>query len=84
MLDPLYFSVTFSVEINTTDVTYGWNGDTVGYRVYYQHFSTEQDQMKNVRSKVTSQKFGWFIWLKTLKPTFSHFSERLKSFIQYH
>ena len=52
MLDPLYFSVTFSVEINTTDVTYGWNGDTVGYRVYYQHFSTEQDQMKNVCSKV--------------------------------
>ena len=53
MLDPLYFSVTFSVEINTTDVTYGWNGDTVGYRVYYQHFSTEQAQMKNVCSKVT-------------------------------
>ena len=67
MLDPLYFSVTFSVEINTTDVTYGWNGDTVGYRVYYQHFSTEQDQMKNVCSKVTCQKFGWLIWQKNFK-----------------
>ena len=52
MCDPLYFSVTFSVEINTTDVTYGWNGDTVGYRVYYQHFSTEQEKMKIVSFKV--------------------------------
>ena len=56
--------MTFSVEINTTDVTYGWNGDTVGYRVYYQHFSTEQDQMKNVRFKVTSQKFDLLILAK--------------------
>ena len=76
--------MTFSVEINTTDVTYGWNGDTVGYRVYYQHFSTEQDQMKNVRFKVTSQKFDLLILAKkTLKPTPGHF-ERLKNFIQYH
>ena len=65
---PIYFSVTFSVEINTTDVTYGWNGDTVGYRVYYQHFSTEQ--IEKLHSIPLTTRVSPLVAFQNIKRTF--------------
>ena len=60
--------MTFSVEINTTDVTYGWNGDTVGYRVYYQHFSTEQ--IEKLHSIPLTTRVSPLVAFQNIKRTF--------------